>query len=278
MQILAQTPVITVQTDEDTCIISITITNEELNKLSCPYCHASLTRFGYYHKHPRTSAFNLRLLRLANPELSGTPDKLKIIVPRLCCTSKSCPVAERNKSRLTTFGIFNPRIFMPFRQYLPALMDLTEEYIEAEGTAKQSDSETEKQEARKTVRSLNKKLSPSEDEADNDFFRDFITPFRKFRIKELITSLKRKADYFFDKLLLTNYLTPEQSSAPLINHSSPYSLPSDSILSFLLFLLSNYVPLLPTQIAIFHARTYWIIHLNDGTDSSEKGGEFNDSS
>ena len=132
MQILAQQPVITVQNYEDTCRISITITNDELKTLSCPYCHSSLTRFGYYYKHPRAIEFNLRLLKLTNPEVNSSKGRLEIRVPRLCCTSKTCPIVERNKSGVTTFGIFNPSIFMPFRQYLPELIDLTNDYINSE--------------------------------------------------------------------------------------------------------------------------------------------------
>ena len=107
MQILAQQPVITVQNYEDTCRISITVTNDELKTLSCPYCHSSLTRFGYYYKHPRAIEFNLRLLKLTNPEVNSSMGKLEIRVPRLCCTSKTCPIVERNKSGVTTLGIFN---------------------------------------------------------------------------------------------------------------------------------------------------------------------------
>ncbi len=177
MQILAQQPVITVQNYEDTCRISITITNDELKTLSCPYCHSSLTRFGYYYKHPRAIEFNLRLLKLTNPEVNSSLGRLEIRVPRLCCTSKTCPVAERNKSGVTTLGIFNPSIFMPFRQYLPELIDLTNDYINSESIINLSESAAlEKQAARKTIKALNRKLSETEDETDNDFFRDFITP------------------------------------------------------------------------------------------------------
>uniref|UniRef100_UPI0025F5F6E6 hypothetical protein n=1 Tax=uncultured Succinivibrio sp. TaxID=540749 RepID=UPI0025F5F6E6 len=255
MQILAQQPVITVQNYEDTCRISITVTNDELKTLSCPYCHSSLTRFGYYYKHPRAIEFNLRLLKLTNPEVNSSQGKLEIRVPRLCCTSKTCPFVERNKSGVTTLGIFNPSIFMPFRQYLPELIDLTNDYITSESIINLSESAAqEKQAARKTIKAMNRKLSVTEDESDNDFFRDFITPCRKSRIRALVSALKTRVNYFFDKLLLTNYLSPLQSSVPLKNHNSPYQLPADSILSSMLFLLSKYVPLLPTQIAISYAR------------------------
>ena len=176
MQILAQQPVITVQNYEDTCRISITITNDELKTLSCPYCHSSLTRFGYYYKHPRAIEFNLRLLKLTNPEVNSSKGRLEIRVPRLCCTSKTCPIVERNKSGVTTLGIFNPSIFMPFRQYLPELIDLTNDYINSESIINLSESDIqEKQAARKTIKALNRKLSETEDETDNDFFRDFLT-------------------------------------------------------------------------------------------------------
>lgn len=278
MQILAQQPVITVQNYEDTCRISITVTNDELKTLCCPYCHSSLTRFGYYYKHPRAIEFNLRLLKLTNPEVNSSLGKLEIRVPRLCCTSKTCPIVERNKSGVTTLGIFNPSIFMPFRQYLPELIDLTNDYITSESIINLSESAAqEKQAARKTIKSLNRKLSVTEDESDNDFFRDFITPCRKSRIRALVSALKTRVNYFFDKLLLTNYLSPLQSSVPLRNHNSPYKLPADSILSSMLFLLSKYVPLLPTQIAISYARTYWKISLKR-TDVSANGEKFNDSS
>ena len=278
MQILAQQPVITVQNYEDTCRISITITNDELKTLSCPYCHSSLTRFGYYYKHPRAIEFNLRLLKLTNPEVNSSKGRLEIRVPRLCCTSKTCPIVERNKSGVTTFGIFNPSIFMPFRQYLPELIDLTNDYINSESIINLSESDIqEKQAARKTIKALNRKLSVTEDESDNDFFRDFITPCRKSRIRALVSALKKNVNYFFDKLLLTNYLSPQQSSAPLKNHNSPYQLPANRILSSMLFLLSKYVPLLPTQIAISYARTYWKISLKR-TDVSANGEKFNDSS
>ena len=278
MQILAQQPVITVQNYEDTCRISITVTNDELKTLSCPYCHSSLTRFGYYYKHPRAIEFNQRLLKLTNPEVNTSMGKLEIRVPRLCCTSKTCPVVERNKSGVTTFGIFNPRIFMPFRQYLPALIDLTNDYINSESIINLSESDIQdKQAARKTIKALNRKLSETEDETDNDFFRDFITPWRKSRLSVLLSALKTRVNYFFDKLLLTNYLTPQQSSVPLKNHNSPYLLPADSKLSSMLFLLSKYVPLLPTQIAISYARTYWKISLKR-TEVSANGEKFNDSS
>ena len=278
MQILAQQPVITVQNYEDTCRISITITNDELKTLSCPYCHSSLTRFGYYYKHPRAIEFNLRLLKLTNPEVNSSKGRLEIRVPRLCCTSKTCPIVERNKSGVTTFGIFNPSIFMPFRQYLPELIDLTNDYINSESIINLSESDIqEKQAARKTIKALNRKLSVTEDESDNDFFRDFITPCRKSRIRALVSALKTRVNYFFDKLLLTNYLSPLQSSVPLKNHNSPYQLPADSILSSMLFLLSKYVPHLPTQIAISYARTYWKISLKR-TEVSANGEKFNDSS
>ena len=278
MQILAQQPVITVQNYEDTCRISITVTNDELKTLSCPYCHSSLTRFGYYYKHPRAIEFNQRLLKLTNPEVNTSMCKLEIRVPRLCCTSKTCPVVERNKSGVTTFGIFNPSIFMPFRQYLPELIDLTNDYINSESIINLSESAAqEKQAARKTIKALNRKLSETEDENDNDFFRDFITPWRKSRLSVLLSALKTRVNYFFDKLLLTNYLTPQQSSVPLKNHNSPYLLPADSKLSSMLFLLSKYVPLLPTQIAISYARTYWKISLKR-TEVSANGEKFNDSS
>ena len=278
MQILAQQPVITVQNYEDTCRISITITNDELKTLSCPYCHSSLTRFGYYYKHPRAIEFNLRLLKLTNPEVNSSLGRLEIRVPRLCCTSKTCPIVERNKSGVTTFGIFNPSIFMPFRQYLPELIDLTNDYINSESIINLSESDIqEKQAARKTIKALNRKLSETEDETDNDFFRDFITPWRKSRIGALVSALKKNVNYFFDKLLLTNYLSPQQSSAPLKNHNSPYQLPANRILSSMLFLLSKYVPHLPTQIAISYARTYWKISLKR-TEVSANGEKFNDSS
>ena len=278
MQILAQQPVITVQNYEDTCRISITITNDELKTLSCPYCHSSLTRFGYYYKHPRAIEFNLRLLKLTNPEVNSSLGRLEIRVPRLCCTSKTCPIVERNKSGVTTFGIFNPSIFMPFRQYLPELIDLTNDYINSESIINLSESAAlEKQAARKTIKALNRKLSETEDETDNDFFRDFITPWRKSRLSVLFSALKKNVNYFFDKLLLTNYLSPLQSSVSLKNHNSPYQLPADSILSSMLFLLSKYVPLLPTQIAISYARTYWKISLKR-TEVSANGEKFNDSS
>ena len=278
MQILAQQPVITVQNYEDTCRISITITNDELKTLSCPYCHSSLTRFGYYYKHPRAIEFNLRLLKLTNPEVNSSKGRLEIRVPRLCCTSKTCPIVERNKSGVTTFGIFNPSIFMPFRQYLPELIDLTNDYINSESIINLSESDIqEKQAARKTIKALNRKLSVTEDESDNDFFRDFITPCRKSRIRALVSALKKNVNYFFDKLLLTNYLSPQQSSAPLKNHNSPYQLPANRILSSMLFLLSKYVPHLPTQIAISYARTYWKISLKR-TEVSANGEKFNDSS
>ncbi len=278
MQILAQQPVITVQNYEDTCRISITITNDELKTLSCPYCHSSLTRFGYYYKHPRAIEFNLRLLKLTNPEVNSSKGRLEIRVPRLCCTSKTCPIVERNKSGVTTFGIFNPSIFMPFRQYLPELIDLTNDYINSESIINLSESDIqEKQAARKTIKALNRKLSETEDETDNDFFRDFITPWRKSRIGALVSALKKNVNYFFDKLLLTNYLSPQQSSAPLKNHNSPYQLPANRILSSMLFLLSKYVPHLPTQIAISYARTYWKISLKR-TEVSANGEKFNDSS
>ena len=278
MQILAQQPVITVQNYEDTCRISITITNDELKTLSCPYCHSSLTRFGYYYKHPRAIEFNQRLLKLTNPEVNTSMGKLEIRVPRLCCTSKTCPIVERNKSGVTTLGIFNPSIFMPFRQYLPELIDLTNDYINSESIINLSESAAqEKQAARKTIKALNRKLSETEDENDNDFFRDFITSCRKSRISVLLSALKTRVNYFFDKLLLTNYLTPQQSSVPLKNHNSPYLLPADSKLSSMLFLLSKYVPLLPTQIAISYARTYWKISLKR-TEVSANGEKFNDSS
>ena len=202
--------------------------------------------------------------------------KLEIRVPRLCCTSKTCPIVERNKSGVTTLGIFNPSIFMPFRQYLPELIDLTNDYINSESIIKLSESAAqEKQAARKTIKALNRKLSETEDETDNDFFRDFITPWRKSRLSVLLSALKTRVNYFFDKLLLTNYLTPQQSSVPLKNHNSPYLLPADSKLSSMLFLLSKYVPLLPTQIAISYARTYWKISLKR-TDVSANGEKFND--
>ena len=278
MQILAQQPVITVQNYEDTCRISITITNDELKTLSCPYCHSSLTRFGYYYKHPRAIEFNLRLLKLTNPEVNSSKGRLEIRVPRLCCTSKTCPIVERNKSGVTTLGIFNPSIFMPFRQYLPELIDLTNDYINSESIINLSESDIqEKQAARKTIKALNRKLSVTEDESDNDFFRDFITPCRKSRIRALVSALKKNVNYFFDKLLLTNYLSPQQSSAPLKNHNSPYQLPANRILSSMLFLLSKYVPHLPTQIAISYARTYWKISLKR-TEVSANGEKFNDSS
>ena len=278
MQILAQQPVITVQNYEDTCRISITITNDELKTLSCPYCHSSLTRFGYYYKHPRAIEFNLRLLKLTNPEVNSSLGRLEIRVPRLCCTSKTCPIVERNKSGVTTFGIFNPSIFMPFRQYLPELIDLTNDYINSESIINLSESDIqEKQAARKTIKALNRKLSETEDETDNDFFRDFITPWRKSRLSVLFSALMTKVNYFFDKLLLTNYLSPLQSSVSLKNHNSPYQLPADSILSSMLFLLSKYVPHLPTQIAISYARTYWKISLKR-TEVSANGEKFNDSS
>ena len=278
MQILAQQPVITVQNYEDTCRISITITNDELKTLSCPYCHSSLTRFGYYYKHPRAIEFNLRLLKLTNPEVNSSLGRLEIRVPRLCCTSKTCPIVERNKSGVTTLGIFNPSIFMPFRQYLPELIDLTNDYINSESIINLSESDIqEKQAARKTIKALNRKLSETEDETDNDFFRDFITPCRKSRIRALVSALKKNVNYFFDKLLLTNYLSPQQSSAPLKNHNSPYQLPANRILSSMLFLLSKYVPHLPTQIAISYARTYWKISLKR-TEVSANGEKFNDSS
>ena len=278
MQILAQQPVITVQNYEDTCRISITITNDELKTLSCPYCHSSLTRFGYYYKHPRAIEFNLRLLKLTNPEVNSSLGRLEIRVPRLCCTSKTCPIVERNKSGVTTLGIFNPSIFMPFRQYLPELIDLTNDYINSESIINLSESDIqEKQAARKTIKALNRKLSVTEDESDNDFFRDFITPCRKSRIRALVSALKKNVNYFFDKLLLTNYLSPQQSSAPLKNHNSPYQLPANRILSSMLFLLSKYVPHLPTQIAISYARTYWKISLKR-TEVSANGEKFNDSS
>ena len=278
MQILAQQPVITVQNYEDTCRISITITNDELKTLSCPYCHSSLTRFGYYYKHPRAIEFNLRLLKLTNPEVNSSKGRLEIRVPRLCCTSKTCPIVERNKSGVTTFGIFNPSIFMPFRQYLPELIDLTNDYINSESIINLSESDIqEKQAARKTIKALNRKLSVTEDESDNDFFRDFITPCRKSRIRALVSALKKNVNYFFDKLLLTNYLSPQQSSAPLKNHNSPYQLPANRILSSMLFLLSKYVPHLPTQIAISYARIYWKISLKR-TEVSANGEKFNDSS
>ena len=278
MQILAQQPVITVQNYEDTCRISITITNDELKTLSCPYCHSSLTRFGYYYKHPRAIEFNLRLLKLTNPEVNSSKGRLEIRVPRLCCTSKTCPIVERNKSGVTTLGIFNPSIFMPFRQYLPELIDLTNDYINSESIISQSESDAqERYAARKIITSLNRKLSETEDESDNDFFRDFITPWRKSRLSVLFSALMTKVNYFFDKLLLTNYLSPQQSSAPLKNHNSPYQLPANRILSSMLFLLSKYVPLLPTQIAISYARTYWKISLKR-TDVSANGEKFNDSS
>ena len=278
MQILAQQPVITVQNYEDTCRISITITNDELKTLSCPYCHSSLTRFGYYYKHPRAIEFNLRLLKLTNPEVNSSKGRLEIRVPRLCCTSKTCPIVERNKSGVTTLGIFNPSIFMPFRQYLPELIDLTNDYINSESIINLSESDIqEKQAARKTIKALNRKLSETEDETDNDFFRDFITPWRKSRIGALVSALKKNVNYFFDKLLLTNYLSPQQSSAPLKNHNSPYQLPANRILSSMLFLLSKYVPHLPTQIAISYARTYWKISLKR-TEVSANGEKFNDSS
>lgn len=278
MQILAQQPVITVQNYEDTCRISITITNDELKTLSCPYCHSSLTRFGYYYKHPRAIEFNLRLLKLTNPEVNSSKGRLEIRVPRLCCTSKTCPIVERNKSGVTTFGIFNPSIFMPFRQYLPELIDLTNDYINSESIINLSESDIqEKQAARKTIKALNRKLSVTEDESDNDFFRDFITPCRKSRIGALVSALKKNVNYFFDKLLLTNYLSPQQSSVPLKNHDSPYLHPADSLISSMLFLLSKYVPHLPTQIAISYARTYWKISLKR-TEVSANGEKFNDSS
>ena len=278
MQILAQQPVITVQNYEDTCRISITITNDELKTLSCPYCHSSLTRFGYYYKHPRAIEFNLRLLKLTNPEVNSSLGRLEIRVPRLCCTSKTCPIVERNKSGVTTFGIFNPSIFMPFRQYLPELIDLTNDYINSESIISQSESDAqERYAARKIIKSLNRKLSVTEDETDNDFFRDFITPWRKSRLSVLFSALMTKVNYFFDKLLLTNYLSPLQSSVSLKNHNSPYQLPADSILSSMLFLLSKYVPHLPTQIAISYARTYWKISLKR-TEVSANGEKFNDSS
>ena len=278
MQILAQQPVITVQNYEDTCRISITITNDELKTLSCPYCHSSLTRFGYYYKHPRAIEFNLRLLKLTNPEVNSSLGRLEIRVPRLCCTSKTCPIVERNKSGVTTLGIFNPSIFMPFRQYLPELIDLTNDYINSESIINLSESDIqEKQAARKTIKALNRKLSETEDETDNDFFRDFITPWRKSRLSVLFSALMTKVNYFFDKLLLTNYLSPLQSSVSLKNHNSPYQLPADSILSSMLFLLSKYVPHLPTQIAISYARTYWKISLKR-TEVSANGEKFNDSS
>ena len=278
MQILAQQPVITVQNYEDTCRISITITNDELKTLSCPYCHSSLTRFGYYYKHPRAIEFNLRLLKLTNPEVNSSKGRLEIRVPRLCCTSKTCPIVERNKSGVTTFGIFNPSIFMPFRQYLPKLIDLTNDYINSESIINLSESDIqEKQAARKTIKALNRKLSETEDETDNDFFRDFITPWRKSRLSVLFSALMTKVNYFFDKLLLTNYLSPLQSSVPLKNHDSPYLHPADSLISSMLFLLSKYVPHLPTQIAISYARTYWKISLKR-TDVSANGEKFNDSS
>ena len=278
MQILAQQPVITVQNYEDTCRISITITNDELKTLSCPYCHSSLTRFGYYYKHPRAIEFNLRLLKLTNPEVNRSKGRLEIRVPRLCCTSKTRTIVERNKSGVTTFGIFNPSIFMPFRQYLPELIDLTNDYINSESIINLSESDIqEKQAARKTIKALNRKLSVTEDESDNDFFRDFITPCRKSRIRALVSALKKNVNYFFDKLLLTNYLSPQQSSAPLKNHNSPYQLPANRILSSMLFLLSKYVPHLPTQIAISYARTYWKISLKR-TEVSANGEKFNDSS
>ena len=278
MQILAQQPVITVQNYEDTCRISITITNDELKTLSCPYCHSSLTRFGYYYKHRRAIEFNLRLLKLTNPEVNSSLGRLEIRVPRLCCTSKTCPIVERNKSGVTTFGIFNPSIFMPFRQYLPELIDLTNDYINSESIINLSESDIqEKQAARKTIKALNRKLSETEDETDNDFFRDFITPWRKSRLSVLFSALMTKVNYFFDKLLLTNYLSPLQSSVPLKNHDSPYLHPADSLISSMLFLLSKYVPLLPTQIAISYARTYWKISLKR-TEVSANGEKFNDSS
>ena len=278
MQILAQQPVITVQHYEDTCRISITITNDELKTLSCPYCHSSLTRFGYYYKHPRAIEFNLRLLKLTNPEVNSSKGRLEIRVPRLCCTSKTCPIVERNKSGVTTFGIFNPSIFMPFRQYLPELIDLTNDYINSESIINLSESDIqEKQAARKTIKALNRKLSETEDETDNDFFRDFITPWRKSRLSVLFSALMTKVNYFFDKLLLTNYLSPLQSSVPLKNHDSPYLHPADSLISSMLFLLSKYVPHLPTQIAISYARTYWKISLKR-TEVSANGEKFNDSS
>ena len=278
MQILAQQPVITVQNYEDTCRISITVTNDELKTLSCPYCHSSLTRFGYYYKHPRAIEFNQRLLKLTNPEVNTSMGKLEIRVPRLCCTSKTCPIVERNKSGVTTLGIFNPRIFMPFRQYLPELMDLTSDYINSESIINHSESDIqEKQAARKTIKALNRKLSETEDETDNDFFRDFITPWRKSRIGALVSALKKNVNYFFDKLLLTNYLSPQQSSVPLKNHDSPYLHPADSLISSMLFLLSKYVPHLPTQIAISYARTYWKISLKR-VEVSANGEKCNDSS
>ena len=278
MQILAQQPVITVQNYEDTCRISITITNDELKTLSCPYCHSSLTRFGYYYKHPRAIEFNLRLLKLTNPEVNSSKGRLEIRVPRLCCTSKTCPIVERNKSGVTTLGIFNPSIFMPFRQYLPKLIDLTNDYINSESIINLSESDIqEKQAARKTIKALNRKLSETEDETDNDFFRDFITPWRKSRLSVLFSALMTKVNYFFDKLLLTNYLSPLQSSVPLKNHDSPYLHPADSLISSMLFLLSKYVPHLPTQIAISYARTYWKISLKR-TEVSANGEKFNDSS
>ena len=217
-------------------------------------------------------------MKLTNPEVNSSLGRLEIRVPRLCCTSKTCPIVERNKSGVTTFGIFNPSIFMPFRQYLPELIDLTNDYINSESIINLSESDIqEKQAARKTIKALNRKLSVTEDESDNDFFRDFITPCRKSRIRALVSALKKNVNYFFDKLLLTNYLSPQQSSAPLKNHNSPYQLPANRILSSMLFLLSKYVPLLPTQIAISYARTYWKISLKR-TEVSANGEKFNDSS
>ena len=169
-------------------------------------------------------------------------------------------------------------IFMPFRQYLPELIDLTNGYIKSESIINLSESDIqEKQAARKTIKALNRKLSVTEDESDNDFFRDFITPCRKSRIRALVSALKKNVNYFFDKLLLTNYLSPQQSSVPLKNHDSPYLHPADSLISSMLFLLSKYVPHLPTQIAISYARTYWKISLKR-TEVSANGEKFNDSS
>lgn len=278
MQILAQNTTVSIQNDDRTCRIYITITNDELKSLRCPYCKAPLTRYGYYVKQPRGAEFSLSVYKIDFPEIKDSIDNLIIVVPRLCCNSEGCPVASNNPSQVTTFGLFNPKIFMPFKQYAPKLFDLMNAYWEAD-RVRQEDSSTkeEKAGAEKSINKLIQQIYPQNKMAGYDFFESFYSPERKRRLKAAVKKFKAGLDYYFDKLTLTSYFSPEKSAQPLINKHYPHELPTESVFSSILNLLSNFVPLLPTQIVIVLARNYWKMPLNQDSKLGTKG-LFNDSS
>ena len=269
------------QDKKKTLIISIEYPHS-CHELTCPHCGAQLKRHGIYTRHPGVKEFNLRVLRTIIPNIPDSVTDFKILIPRLYCDNKDCPIVSKNKCKIATFGLVLLKIFIPFKQHLTKLLDVMQDYYQTKEVSETSPKDSEEQiKSKNHLVELNKQYSLLDDEddkaEDNDFFEEFFETAHKNMIKNLVTGVKEKADFFYNKSMpLFHFLSPDQSSEPPKYETCPSLLDEYPFFTQSYDLLQNFVPKLPTHLLVLVNKTYWKI----GTSTvsvSENGDQINDS-